>query len=217
MNRNAIGKMREAARRTHTRGIAVVLCALVSGCGSQDSQSDASPTAGLESVSQSTWPDLLGKPVNPFRGEGSKAVVFIFIANDCPISNRYAPEIRRLYESFHAKGVSFWLVHPNAEESNDAITRHAQEYRCPMGILRDPGHTLVQRAEVRVTPEAAVFLPDARLAYHGRIDDRYVDFGKHRPEPTSQDLRQALEEILAGQSVSKAVTRAIGCAISGTP
>ena len=155
--------------------------------------------------------------MDPFNGAGEKAVVFIFIANDCPISNRYAPEIRRLYESFQARGISFWLVHPNAEESDEAIKKHAEEYRYPMGIIRDPGHSLVRRAKVQVTPEAAIFLPDGRLAYHGRIDDRHVDFGRHRPEPTRQDLRQALEEILAGRAVSEARTRAVGCAISGAP
>ena len=68
-------------------------------------------------------------------------------------------------------------------------------------------------AEVTVTPEAAVFLPDGRELYRGRIDDRYVDFGKERPTPTTRDLDEVLVSVLGGKPVASSVTRAIGCYI----
>jgi hypothetical protein len=72
---------------------------------------------------------------------------------------------------------------------------------------------LVRTAKVRVTPEAAVFLPDGTLIYHGRIDDQYVDFGKDRPEPTQRDLQQVLTDLLAGRRLTESSTRAVGCNI----
>jgi len=52
------------------------------------------------SLSQLSLPDLEGKSVNPLADSSAKAVVFIFTRADCPISNRYAPEVRRLSASF---------------------------------------------------------------------------------------------------------------------
>ena len=86
-----------------------------------------------------------------------------------------------------------------------------------MEAVRDPGHTLVSRAQVHVTPEAAVFLPDGKLVYHGQIDDRYIDFGKDRLEPTKRDLEGKLEAIIKGEPVTPSSTRAIGCYIADEP
>ena len=40
-----------------------------------------------------------------------------------------------------------------------------------------------------------------RLVYRGRIDDRYVDFGTARAAPTTRDLEQVLDAIVAGEAV----------------
>ena len=158
--------------------------------------------------------NLAGEPVDPFRPSDAKAIVLIFVSNECPISNRYAPELRRLHAQFASKGVTFWLVHPDPDESVEAIRKHAKDYDYPFAVLRDPQHALVKRAKARVTPEAAVFLPAGRLVYHGRIDNRFVDFGKERPAPTKHDLQETLTAILGGKSVTNATSPAIGCYIS---
>jgi hypothetical protein len=49
------------------------------------------------------------------------------------------------------------------------------------------------------------------LLYHGRIDNRYVDFGKSMPQPTRRDLEVALQRVVAGKPVQVASTPAIGC------
>jgi hypothetical protein len=165
------------------------------------------------SPNQSRISDLNGERVDPFQAIDAKAIVFIFVSTDCPISNRYAPEVQRLDASFGSKGVKFWLVYPNRDESVAAIRKHTREYRYSLGVLRDPKHLLVKRALVQVTPEAAVFGPNGRLIYHGRIDNQYADFGKQRPAATERDLEEVLEAVLAGKAVRRATTTAIGCSI----
>src|SRR5439155_7774077 len=103
--------------------------------------------------------DLEGREADPFGPSTNKALVFIFVSNDCPISNRYAPEIKRLHAEYGPRGVALWLVHPNADESAPAIRQHTRDFHFTCGVLRDPKHALVKRAQARVTPEAAVFLP----------------------------------------------------------
>ena len=148
---------------------------------------------------------------DPLQTPGVRATVLIFVRSDCPISNRYAPEIQRIAVRFSAQGVKFWLVYPDASETTDSIEKHRAEYHYDLGILRDPKHVLVDAAKVRVTPEAAVFLPGRKLVYHGRIDNRYVDFGKARSAPTTHDLEAALDAVIAGKPVPNETTRAVGC------
>ena len=136
--------------------------------------------------------------------------VLIFVRSDCPISNRYAPEIQRLSREFSGR-VEFQLVYPDRSETSETIEKHRAEYGYTIGYLRDPDHTLVRRAKARVTPEAAVFSSHGELLYHGRIDDRYIDFGKSRTAPTTHDLEDALQSVLAGRPVKVSSTRAIGC------
>ncbi len=158
--------------------------------------------------------DLQGRQVDPFGQSDARATVFIFLRSDCPISNRYAPEVRRLTEKFAHSSMTFWLVYPDPDESAGTISKHVKEYDYRLRVLRDPRKALVKMTGVRVTPEAAVFLSGGRMVYRGRIDDRYVDFGKVRPAPTTRDLEQVLEAIVEGRTVASKTTPAVGCFIS---
>ena len=156
--------------------------------------------------------DLEGRQVDPLKQTDAKATVFLFTRTDCPISNRYTPELQRLQAKFQSDNVRFWLVYPDPDESVKAIREHVKEYGYSWGVLRDLQHGLVRKTQVKVTPEAAVFV-SGRMVYRGRIDDRYVDFGKARAKPTQHDLEEALQAILEGRPVERAITRAVGCFI----
>ena len=140
--------------------------------------------------------------------------VLIFVSTDCPISNRYAPEIKRLHDEFTPRGVRFRLVYPNPLDSDADIRTHLEEYGYPPIAQRDSDHTLVKMAGATITPEAAVFDARGRLVYRGRIDDRFVELGRERPAATQSDLRTALTAILAGKRVSPSHTQAVGCFIA---
>jgi len=215
----SIEKLKLSRRLNCTRaGRIAFVCVAVFfglGCRSADLAAQEKRQAqGKAATNQVRLLDLTGQAVDPFQTIGAKAFVFIFISNDCPISNRYAPEVRRLYEKFAPNKVVFRLVHPNSDESAEAIQKHMKDFQYPCEALRDPKHELVRKAKVRVTPEAAVFSPGGDLLYHGRIDDRYVDFGKERPAATKHDLEEAVQAILDGKPVRQPVTKAIGCYIS---
>ena len=159
--------------------------------------------------------DLDDRSIDPLKPPaGTKAMAFLFVSVECPISNRYAPEVRRLYDKFTAQGISFSLVYPNPVEPVAAIRRHLKDYSYPMRALRDPRHDLVKLAGATITPEAVVIDPQGRVLYRGRIDDRYVSLGLERPVATRHDLDEALTDITAGKTPRQATTQAVGCFIA---
>lgn len=158
--------------------------------------------------------DLNGKPANPFAIP-AQVRVLLFVRTDCPITNRYAPELQRLAAEFKGRDVRFWLIYPDKTETPEGIRDHIAQYHFPGAPLRDPEHRLVRRAQATVAPEAAVFDAQAKLIYHGRIDDRYVDVGKARAAPRTHDLEDAIAAMLAGKPVTQpAGTRAVGCSLA---
>ena len=138
--------------------------------------------------------------------------VLIFTTTDCPISNRYAPEINRLAARFSGRA-TFVLVYPVAGDSPDVIRAHHKKYGYALESFRDIKHELVKRTGVTVTPEVAVMAGE-RLVYRGRIDDRYIELGRDRIKPTRHDLEEALTAVLANKPVEQKETRAIGCYLS---
>ena len=170
---------------------------------------------GFPQAARLRLPDSNNQLIDPFQSAANTtATVFLFTSSDCPISNRYAPELRRLYEAFEPRGVRFWLVYPNPADSPEIVRRHLSVYAYPMSALRDPEHLLVKRTGTTVTPEAAVFDKRGRLTYRGRIDNRYANLGLERPAPTRHDLDDALTNTLAGKRVAQPITQAVGCFIA---
>jgi hypothetical protein len=159
--------------------------------------------------------DLDGRLVDPLApAPGVRATVFVFITTDCPIANRYAPEIQRLSSIFASQGVRFWLVYANPHEPLASIRNHLRRFQYAIPALRDPEHTLVRFTKVTVSPEAALVNQGGSLLYHGRIDDRWVDIGRDRPSPTRSDLAEALRATLDGKPVVPSATPAVGCILS---
>lgn len=157
--------------------------------------------------------DLKGNAVDPFKASQGKLVVFLFVRTNCPISNRYAPAIQRM-STAHATAVRFWLVYPDKNEPAEKIEAHDREYHYEIPALRDPNHELVKLSEVTVTPEAAVFTPEGRLVYHGRIDNWFVDMSRARSAPTTHDLEEAIEAAAKDPTASISSQPAVGCYIS---
>jgi len=172
-------------------------------------------SAGLafSASAQTVLPDLDGRLQHPLQPGSNRAHVLIFILTDCPVANSYAPEINRLVGEYTPKGVQFFLVHVDEQLKQEEAAKHARDFgfKCPVVIDRE--HALVRRTGVTITPEAAVLGAEGRRLYRGRIDNQQAALGKRRPRPSTRELRDALDAILAGKPVKHPETKAIGCYI----
>lgn len=207
------------AKRAHSRlslvGLAVVATGAISaGLGSAGAGQTWLPS-GVASFAATAVPALDGTSVEPFAPASDvEATVLLFVMTDCPISNRYAPEIRRLHEEFAGR-VRFWLVYVDAQRPLEELREHRSSFGYPFPALRDVDGALVAHAGATVTPEAAVFDARQRMIYRGRIDDRFVSFGVARRAPRTRDLHDRLSRITAGEILAFSETRAVGCYIPG--
>ena len=63
------------------------------------------------------WTTTDGKTVRLSDLRDAKAVVFITLSTRCPAVPRYAPRLNRLYETYRGRGVVFYGVYPEADET----------------------------------------------------------------------------------------------------
>src|SRR5689334_12605533 len=76
----------------------------------------------------------------------AKVVVLVFISSECPISNKFAPELERLAHEFSTNDVSFNLVYANASDTDSKIADHRRDFHLSAPFLRDQKHALVKIA-----------------------------------------------------------------------
>jgi hypothetical protein len=80
---------------------------------------------------------LMATPPDLLAPLGEKALVLLFVRSDCPISNGYALEIRRLNAKHSSKGIPFRLIYPEPGLTAAAMEKHLQEYSYQISARRD--------------------------------------------------------------------------------
>jgi thiol-disulfide isomerase/thioredoxin len=172
----------------------------------------APPDPGA-AVSDFTLPDIHRRPRSLAGFKDKKAFVIVFVGTECPLANLYIPTLIELHKEYAGKGVQFLAINANMHDPFARVSAHAQERNVPFPVLKDFDQYAADALGARRTPEA--FLLDAKrvIRYHGRIDDQY-GIGYQRAAPARHDLRQALDELLAGKPVQTPTTEIPGCLIA---
>ena len=167
-------------------------------------QSTASPVKELDF----TLKDYNGKEYKLTDFNDSKAVVIMFIATECPVSNAYNSRMAALHKKYKDQGIAFIGINSNKEEDVSAIKSHASKNKFEFPVLKDVNNKVADNYGASVTPEIYVLDGKSNILYHGRIDD-----SRSESDVESKDLSNALDEILSGKKVSVAETKAFGCTI----
>ena len=138
--------------------------------------------------------------------------VVCFLGTECPMARQYGPRLNTLANEFAGKNVKFIGVNSNSQDSPKEVADYCKEYRITFPILKDPGNKVADQFGARFMAEVFVLDQTLSIRYRGRIDDQYQP-GVSRIQPTRQDLRVALDELLAGKTVTVARTDTTGCSI----
>jgi hypothetical protein len=134
------------------------------------------------------------------------------LGTECPLANLYVPTLVELHKEYAGKGVRFYGVNANPQDSFVAVAAHARERDIPFPVLKDFDQTAAAALGAKRTPEAFVLDANRVIRYHGRIDDRY-GLTYRREEARRKDLKVALDEVLAGKPVTVPETDVEGCVI----
>lgn len=163
-------------------------------------------------VDDFTLDDFRGRARSLKEWSDAKLVVVAFLGTECPLANLYAPRLSELAQKWKDKNVAFVGINSNQQDSITEVAAHAQRHNFPFTILKDPGNKIADRFGAVRTPEIFILDQDRAVRYWGRIDDQYgIGFSKQKP--SRGDVEVALEELLAGKSVSQPTTEALGCLI----
>lgn len=151
-------------------------------------------------------------------GEGTAAVLVLFLCNHCPYVHRYAARIARLVANYQPKGVDIWGINSNDAERypNDA-PQHMPEMADRLGLpgryLHDATQEVAHALRAERTPEAFLFNSLGMLAYRGAIDDNHED--EHQVK--ERYLEDALDAVLLNKQIQVDYAPPVGCSIKWKP
>jgi peroxiredoxin len=169
----------------------------------------APPEPGAK-VRNFTAKDVDGKPqsLNDYRSK--KAIVIVIVGTECPISNLYVVTLAEMHRVYSGKGVQFLAVNSNDHDTFEEVAAHAKERKLPFPVLKDEDHSVVDALGARRTPEAFLLDGDLVIRYVGRIDDQY-GYRYRRASPSQTELKNAIDEVLAGKPVTVTTSKVEGC------
>lgn len=139
--------------------------------------------------------------------------VVCFLGCECPLANLYAGRLNQLANDLADQDVRFIGINSNPQDTMEEVTAFAKRHELRFPILKDHDAIALTQFGASRTPEVVVIDERGAVIYRGRIDDQYRP-GVTQPQPTRHDLREALTESLANDSVSVPRTEAAGCLIS---
>jgi peroxiredoxin len=165
-----------------------------------------------------TGTDIYGKTVHLSDYKG-KVVVLESYNSDCPFChNQYAsgaaPDLQK---ELAAKGVVWLLVNSvNPKNSSHRTPDQARAEWTDLKInaadwLDDSDGTIGHLYDMKTTPDVYVIGKDGILDYEGAMDNRPQPFGD--PHTADNYVRDAVNEVLAGQPVAVPQTKPYGCGV----
>ncbi len=161
--------------------------------------------------------DTAGRAYQPGVASGTRAVVFVFLGPECPISQRYVPELNRLATGPGTNGVEFFGVLAGQTMTRTQAVAFVKEYAIQFPVLFDEGLALARWLRPTHMPEAFVLKPDGDRLYRGRIDDWYQSPGKPRAVIQHRELRDAMDAARAGKMPRKLYAPPVGCYFEDWP
>lgn len=161
-------------------------------------------------------PDVVtGKLVSLDDIRSDVATLVMFICNHCPFVKHVQEELVRLAEEYQAQGVRFVAISSNdvesyPEDGPERMAEVAREMRYPFPYLYDESQDTARRYDATCTPDFFLYDKELKCVYRGQLDDSRP--GSDIPV-TGEDLRAALDAVIAGQPVFPDQKPSLGCNI----
>ena len=160
-------------------------------------------------------PDPSGRIITLSDFDNAEALLVIFMCNHCPYVKHVAGTLAKLAQEVMARGVAVVGINSNdfakyPDDSPDKMAEEIQQRGYNFPYLVDESQEVAKAYRAACTPDFYVFDKQRRLFYRGQMDGSRP--GNNIPV-TGQDLRDALDAVLAGRPAPKEQHPSLGCNI----
>lgn len=147
--------------------------------------------------------------------KSTHGTVIMFICNHCPFVVHVRSELARLANYYKAKGIVFIAINANdyahyPVDAPDKMRTFFSDLGNPFPYLIDETQEVARAYDAACTPDIYLFNGDLRLVYRGQLDSSRP--GNNTPV-TGNDLRSALDNLLAHKPIAVDQKPSIGCNI----
>jgi peroxiredoxin len=163
-----------------------------------------------------TLKDFRGKEHSLSDYKDNKLVVAYFFGTECPLAKLYSARLQKMSQEYADKGVAIIAINSNVQDNISEMESHVVRHKVEFPALKDVGNVVADMFGATRTPEIFVLDQEGIVRYTGRVDGQYTfgsGVGLSSPVQKREDLRVALNELLAGKTVSEPQTVAKGCLI----
>ena len=165
-------------------------------------------------------PDVAGETVTLATvAEGARGLVVVFTCNHCPYAIHVEDRLIELATAWKAQGIRTVAISSNGADAYPAdsferMAERARDKAYPFPYLYDASQEVARAYDAACTPDFYLFDADRQLVYRGRLDDsRPMRPSRPGQPPTSNDLDDAVQALLAGQPIPEPHVPSVGCSI----
>lgn len=165
-------------------------------------------------------PDVVsGQTISLDTFAGKQALLVMFICRHCPFVKHVQTQLAQIGKDYANSDVGIVAISANdaANYPNDApekLKDMAKEFGFTFPFCYDESQETTKAYTAACTPDFFLFDRDRKLVYRGQLDDSRPS---NNQPVTGQDLRMALDAVLASQPVNSEQKPSIGCNIKWKP
>ena len=158
---------------------------------------------------------VTGKIVHRDDFRGKQALLVMFICAHCPYVKHIEKSLGELGRDYAAKPLAIVAISANdvvnfPADSSDCLKQQAQAQGFNFPYLYDESQAVAKAYRAACTPDIYLFDSGFRLVYRGQYDSTRP---KTDAVATGEDLRRAIDLVLAGNPVPKDQRPSLGCNI----
>ena len=147
--------------------------------------------------------------------KGNLATLIMFISNHCPFVKHIQIELVKLGREYPSKGINLIAISSNdienyPEDSPDKMKLLAESLGYEFPYLYDETQEVAKLFDAACTPDFYVFDKNLECVYRGQMDDSRPS---NNIPVTGEDIRNALESIIAGEQINTQQKPSVGCNI----
>ncbi len=149
----------------------------------------------------------------------AKALLVMFVCNHCPYVIHLRSALVALANDYAAAGLKVVAISANdadnyPQDGPDAMREEAETYNFPYAYLYDESQAVAKAYKAACTPDFYLFDGGQKLVYRGRFDGSRP---KNDIPVTGDDMRRAVETVLAGRTSAAEQIPSMGCGIKWVP